>query len=106
MSSKHWKRRQRSRRRASKDNFFDGRGSRLRPLPYLSGQHLGRGSSSPVKGQMKASNILFQIARAEYDEVLLSHRETMEACTIMFETNQQQLQAIVNTYQALGGGGF
>ncbi len=49
---------------------------------------------------------LFQNARAEYVEVLLAQRELMEAKMHLIEIKQQQLEAIVNSYQALGGGGF
>ncbi len=47
---------------------------------------------------------LFQNARAEYMEVLLAQRDLMEARMVIIETKQQQLAAIVNAYQALGGG--
>jgi outer membrane protein, multidrug efflux system len=36
--------------------------------------------------------------------VLLSQRDLLEARTVLIETKQQQLSAIVNAYQALGGG--
>ncbi|MAX39759.1 efflux transporter outer membrane subunit [Gimesia sp.] len=48
---------------------------------------------------------LFQNARAEYVEVLLAQRDLQDAKVVLIETKQQQLAAIVNTYQALGGGG-
>lgn len=47
---------------------------------------------------------LFQNARAEYMEVLLAQRDLLEARMELIETKQQQLSAIVNAYQALGGG--
>ena len=47
---------------------------------------------------------LFQNARAEYVEVLLAQRDLLEARTVLIETKKQQLSAIVNAYQALGGG--
>lgn len=43
-------------------------------------------------------------ARVEYVDVLLATRDLLEARTVLIETKQQQLSAIVNTYQALGGG--
>ena len=46
---------------------------------------------------------LFQNARAEYVEVLLAQRDLQDAKVVLIETKQQQLAAIVNTYQALGG---
>ncbi len=63
------------------------------------------------QGQVKAlvesvdvATNLFQNARAEYVDVLFSQRDLLEARTALIETKQQQLSAIVNTYQALGGG--
>jgi NodT family efflux transporter outer membrane factor (OMF) lipoprotein len=47
---------------------------------------------------------LFQNARAEYMDVLLSQRDYMDAKTILIETKQQQLTAVIDAYQALGGG--
>ncbi|MEQ8788355.1 MAG: TolC family protein [Pirellulaceae bacterium] len=47
---------------------------------------------------------LFQGARTEYVDVLFSQRDLLEARTVLIETKQQQLSAIVNAYQALGGG--
>jgi outer membrane protein, multidrug efflux system len=50
------------------------------------------------------SNILFQSARADYMEVLLTRRDSLEAQMELIETKKRQFQAIVNVYQALGGG--
>lgn len=47
---------------------------------------------------------LFNRARAEYVEVLLANRDLMDARMGLIETKNQQLAAIVNAYQALGGG--
>lgn len=47
---------------------------------------------------------LFQNARAEYIEVLFAQRDLMDARMVLIETKKQQLGAIVNAYQALGGG--
>lgn len=48
---------------------------------------------------------LFQNVRAEYIDVLLAQRDLMEARMVLVQTKQRQLAAIVNAYQALGGGG-
>ena len=40
----------------------------------------------------------------EYIDVLFAQRDLLEARTVLIETKQQQLTAIVNAYQALGGG--
>lgn len=50
------------------------------------------------------SGILFQSARADYVEVLLTRRDFLEAQMELVETKKRQFMAIVNTYQALGGG--
>jgi NodT family efflux transporter outer membrane factor (OMF) lipoprotein len=47
---------------------------------------------------------LFQAARTEYIEVLLAQRDMLEATAVLIDTKQRQLSAIVNAYQALGGG--
>ncbi|MGE3808698.1 MAG: TolC family protein, partial [Gemmataceae bacterium] len=49
---------------------------------------------------------LFQNARTEYVDVLLAQRDLMDARMVLIGTKQEQLSAIVNTYQALGGGLF
>lgn len=50
------------------------------------------------------SNTLFQSARADYMEVLLTRRDALDAQMELIETKLQQRQALVNVYQALGGG--
>jgi NodT family efflux transporter outer membrane factor (OMF) lipoprotein len=50
------------------------------------------------------SNVLFQSARADYMEVLLTRRDSLEAEVELVETKKRQFQAMVNVYQALGGG--
>lgn len=59
-----------------------------------------------LEESVEAANKLFQNARAEYVEVLLAQRELQEARMELIEIKQEQLTAIVNAYQALGGGGF
>lgn len=50
------------------------------------------------------ANSLFNSARADYAEVLLTQREALEAKIQLVEIKQKQLQAQVNIYRALGGG--
>lgn len=50
-----------------------------------------------------ASN-LFLNARAEYIDVLFAQRDLFDARRDLIDTKQEQLSAIVNAYQALGGG--
>ena len=45
-----------------------------------------------------------EFARVEYVDVLLATRDLLDARTVLIETKQQQLSAIVNAYRALGGG--
>lgn len=51
-----------------------------------------------------ASLALFQSARADYMEVLLMRRDSLDAQLELIETRQRQLLATVSLYQALGGG--
>lgn len=50
------------------------------------------------------SNDLFRSARADYMEVLLTQRDALESKFELIETKKKQMNAIVNIYQALGGG--
>ncbi len=50
------------------------------------------------------STQLFNSARADYTEVLLTQREALEARIDLMELKQQQLGAFVKAYKALGGG--
>lgn len=50
------------------------------------------------------SNDLFLSARADYMEVLLTQREGLEARFELIETRRKQMNAMVNVYEALGGG--
>jgi NodT family efflux transporter outer membrane factor (OMF) lipoprotein len=54
---------------------------------------------------VESASKLFQSARIEYIDVLLAQRDMMEAKMVLIKTKQAQLSAIVNAYQALGGGG-
>ncbi|MCB9359899.1 MAG: efflux transporter outer membrane subunit [Flavobacteriales bacterium] len=50
------------------------------------------------------ANNLFKSAKADYMEVLLTQRESLESKFELVETKKQQMNAMVNVYQALGGG--
>ncbi|MBU6281481.1 TolC family protein [bacterium] len=50
------------------------------------------------------SNTLFQAARADYAEVLMVRRESLDAQTELIETKKRLLLATVDLYVALGGG--
>ncbi len=58
-----------------------------------------------LESSVDVATKLFQNARAEYVEVLLAQRDLQDAKVVLIETKQQQLAAIVNTYQAIGGSG-
>ncbi|MBL7920443.1 MAG: TolC family protein [Bacteroidia bacterium] len=53
---------------------------------------------------IEISTGLFKNARADYMEVLLTQRDAMESKFELIETKKQQMNAMVNIYQALGGG--
>lgn len=53
---------------------------------------------------VEASGILFQAARADYMEVLLTRRDSLDAQMELLETKKRLRTAVVNVYQALGGG--
>ncbi len=50
------------------------------------------------------SGELFNSARADYMEVLLTQRDAVQARFELIDTKKQQMNAVVNIYQALGGG--
>lgn len=50
------------------------------------------------------SNDLFQSARADYLEVLLTQRDALEAKLELVETKKAQLNSVVHVYRDLGGG--
>nr|WP_294870510.1 TolC family protein [uncultured Pedobacter sp.] len=50
------------------------------------------------------SNDLFKSARADYLEVLMTQRDALESKLELIETKKNQLSAVTNIYQELGGG--
>lgn len=57
-----------------------------------------------LSDSVEVSNTLFQSARADYMEVLLTRRDSLDAELELIETRKRLLQAMVNIYQSLGGG--
>lgn len=57
-----------------------------------------------LEASVEAANNLFQNARVEYIDVLFAQRDLRDARMVYIDTKNEQLSAIVNTYQALGGG--
>ncbi|MEZ4904426.1 MAG: TolC family protein, partial [Spirosomataceae bacterium] len=63
--------------------------------------------NNQVQALTKSTDIsikLFKSARADYMEVLLTQRDVLESRMELVETKMQQMNAVVNTYRALGGG--
>jgi multidrug efflux system outer membrane protein len=59
-----------------------------------------------LEASVQSASQLFQGARVEYIEVLFAQRDLLDARSAYIETKKQQLTAIVNAYQALGGGAY
>ncbi len=57
-----------------------------------------------LESSVTVASQLFQNARTEYIDVLFAQRDLRDARTVLIDTKAEQLAAIVNTYQALGGG--
>lgn len=57
-----------------------------------------------LSSSITISNNLFRSARADYMEVLLTQRDALESKFELVETQKQRMNAMVNVYQALGGG--
>jgi outer membrane protein, multidrug efflux system len=73
--------------------------SNLRSSYDLRAQQVDALSSS-----ITISTNLFRSARADYMEVLLTQRDALESRFELVETQKERLNAMVNVYQALGGG--
>ncbi len=57
-----------------------------------------------LQSAVEFAEFLFQNARIEYIDVLFSQRDLRDARVALIDTKTEQLAAIVNAYQALGGG--
>lgn len=68
------------------------------------GYDLQRRQVDVLEESIEVSNVLFQSARADYTEVLLTRRDALDAEMELIETKRRQFSAMVNIYQALGGG--
>lgn len=65
---------------------------------------LKREQLAALEESVNVAGKLFLAARVEYVDVLLAQRDLRDARMVMIDTKRQQLGAIVNAYQALGGG--
>ncbi len=59
---------------------------------------------SSLESAVTVAGTLFQNARIEYIDVLFAQRDRNDARLVLIDTKKEQLSAIVNAYQALGGG--
>ena len=71
---------------------------------YSNSVEIKKQQLASLEAAVDVANDLFQIARTEYLDVLTAQRDLRDARVALIDTKEQQLTAIVNTYQALGGG--
>ena len=71
---------------------------------YTNSIALKRDQVQALERSVNIADNLFQNARIEYIDVLFAQRDMWQGRRDLIDTKQQQLTAIVNTYQALGGG--
>lgn len=71
---------------------------------YRSSIVIKRQQLAALEASVEIANKLFSAARTTYMDVLFAQRDLFEARRVLIDTKRQQLLAIVNTYQALGGG--
>ena len=57
-----------------------------------------------LEAAVRVAEILFQNARTEYLDVLTAQQDLRDARVALIDTKERQLTAVVNAYQALGGG--
>jgi outer membrane protein, multidrug efflux system len=77
---------------------------------YLSSIEIKKQAVTALDASVVAARNLFQNPfgdnRVDYLDVLTAQRELVEARRLLIDTKKEQLSAIINTYQALGGGGY
>ena len=71
---------------------------------YSQSIELKKQQLASLEAAVDVATKLFQNARVEYIDVLFAQRDRNDARIVLIETKQEQLSAIVNAYQALGGG--
>lgn len=62
------------------------------------------GQVTALQAAIDVAKALYQSAHADYNEVLMTTRDSLEAEMELVEAKKDQLQALVAIYQALGGG--
>ena len=60
--------------------------------------------SATLQAAIEMATVLFESAEADYLEVLLTQRESLEAQIELVEAKKAQRQAVVGVFKALGGG--
>ena len=77
---------------------------------YRNSIEIKKQAVTALEASVVAATSLFQNPRAgttvDYLDVLTAQRELLDARRLLIDTKREQLSAIVNTYQALGGGGY
>ncbi|AMV37135.1 TolC family protein [Planctomyces sp. SH-PL62] len=73
---------------------------------YRSSIAIKRQQLAALEESVRVAMQLFQFARADYVDVLFAQRDLRDARTVLVETKQQELAAVIETYQALGGGNY
>ena len=71
---------------------------------YTASIDLKKEQLQALESSVQVASRLFQNARTEYIDVLFAQRDLRDARVVLIDTKVEQLSAIVNTYQALGGG--
>ncbi len=63
-----------------------------------------RAQVDTLQQAVETSNVLYESARADYMEVLLTRRDALDAEMELIDTRKDQMLAVVGLYRALGGG--
>jgi outer membrane protein, multidrug efflux system len=71
---------------------------------YTKSIELKRQQLDALEASVDVATKLFNATRVEYIDVLFAQRDLRDARMVLIDTKNEQLSAIVNTYQALGGG--
>ena len=71
---------------------------------YTNSIELKKQQLRALEASVEVASNLFLNARTEYIDVLFAQRDLRDARMVLIDTKAEQLSAIVNTYQALGGG--
>ena len=73
---------------------------------YTNSIEVRRQQLAALEESVRVAMRLFQFARADYVDVLFAQRDLRDARTVLVETKQQELAAVIETFQALGGGNY